>query len=75
MDWNAIKAAITEAWEDCQIYAPQSEIYRQMMAKYNLGMCGMATIAGQRIWIGSMKSGKGPNGIETAFPAVNNKFN
>lgn len=73
MNWDQVKAAITEAWEDCQIYS-DNNIYIKMKAKYGLQMIGLATIKGQKIWIGSTKSGKSGSGIETAFPAVNNKF-
>lgn len=74
MNWVQIQAAITQAWRDSRTYTPRSDIYRQLRDKYGLSWVGYATIGGQRIWIGATRSGVGDNGIDTAFPAVNNKF-
>jgi hypothetical protein len=73
MNWAAVRAAIVEAWEDGQINRT-NDIYVSMRNKYTLGMAGMATIGGQKIWVGSMQTGSAASQIGTAFPAVNNKF-
>src|SRR5262249_3717836 len=74
LDYNAIRQAVTDAWLDYKIYSPESEVYDQLANKYGLAWVGYATILGQRIWIGCTRSGAHNNPIETAFPAVDNKF-
>lgn len=74
MNFAAIQATVMEAWRDYKIYSPESEIYGQLAAKYNLSWAGLALIQGQKIWIGSGGAGTANNQIDTAFPAVNNKF-
>ncbi|QMW22861.1 EndoU domain-containing protein [Sandaracinobacteroides saxicola] len=74
MTWVQIQAAITAAWEDSHVYAPQSEVYGQIAAKYGLSWAGLATIGGHRIWVGGTRAGTMANPLDTAFPAVNNKF-
>ncbi len=74
MTWAEILTAVTDAWTDSRIYAPQSEVYGGMAAKYGLSWVGLATIAHQRIWIGAMRAGTAQHPIDTAFPAVGNKF-
>lgn len=74
MAWPAVKSAIEEAWQDYKTYHTVSEVYSQIANKYNLPWVGYATIQGKKIWIGSLSAGTQGNPIDTAFPAVNNKF-
>jgi hypothetical protein len=74
MNYDEIKAKVTEAWQDSKTYYKADTIYAQLAAKYGLAWVGLADIDGQKIWVGSTKSGNSSNPIVTAFPAVNNKF-
>ena len=74
MTWAEILAAVTDAWRDNRIYAPQSDVYGGLADKYGLSWVGLATISQQRIWVGATRAGTALNPIETAFPAVGNKF-
>jgi len=74
MNWAAIHAAVTEAWRDNKIYSPDSVVYAELAAAYNLSWVGLAAINGYKVWIGSTRPGTANNPIETAFPAVNHKF-
>ena len=74
MNYDAVKAKVIEAWRDSRTYTRDDTIYKDLAAKYGLSWVGMAQIGTQKIWIGSTKSGAQGQGLETAFPAVNNKF-
>jgi len=74
MAWPAVRASIIEAWQDYKTYHSVSDVYDQIANKYNLSWAGYATIQGQKIWVGSLSAGTQGNPIDTAFPAVNNKF-
>jgi hypothetical protein len=71
------KEYIREAWKDHCTYGSSQygggdvDIYKQMRDSFALKWVGMATIESQQIWVGS--GFVGPN-VDTAFPAVNNKF-
>lgn len=70
------KNYIMAAWRDYCTYGTGAhgggavDIYVQMKAANNLNWAGMATIGGQETWIGCAHAGP----VDTAFPAVNNKF-
>lgn len=71
MNWLSIKAVIESAWQDYNTYK-SNQIYVSM--RKHISWAGMAKIDGQKIWIGSLEAGTKANPINTAFPAVNNKF-
>jgi hypothetical protein len=73
---DTAKGYIRAAWKDACTYGSATygggdvEIYKQMRTSSGLNWVGMATISSQEIWIGCAHSGP----VDTAFPAVNNKF-
>lgn len=74
MTYEQIVATVSEAWRDSKIYTPDVATYRQIRDKYGLAWVGLAVISGQKIWVGSTRSGASTNKMETAFPAVNHQF-
>lgn len=70
------KDYIRAAWRDYCTYGTAAygggvvDIYKDMKNAFGLNWVGMATIGGQEIWIGCAHAGS----VDTAFPAVNNKF-
>lgn len=70
------KEYIKAAWKDACTYGSSEygggdvDIYKDMRKAFGLNWVGMATISSQEIWIGCQHSGP----VDTAFPAVNNKF-
>lgn len=70
------KDYIRAAWRDACIYGSSSygggdvDIYKDMRKAFGLNWVGMATMDSQETWVGCAHSGT----VDTAFPAVNNKF-
>jgi len=70
------KEYIKAAWKDACTYGSSAygggdvDIYKDMRKAFGLNWVGMATISSQEIWVGCAHSGS----VDTAFPAVNNKF-
>ncbi len=70
------KEYIKAAWKDACTYGSSAygggdvDIYKQMRTAFGLNWVGLASISSQEIWVGCAHSGS----VDTAFPAVNNKF-
>jgi hypothetical protein len=72
LDYDAIKAVVSEAWRDAKIYS-NVDIYQKLKAKSGLAWVGMAKIGGKRTWVGSGENGTNKS-LVSAFPAVNGRF-
>ncbi|MBI4903111.1 MAG: EndoU domain-containing protein [Acidobacteria bacterium] len=68
LNWAGVQAVIDEAYRDYQLNA-NNNIYQSKRSGAGITWAGMARIAGQDIWLAARG-----NPVDTAFPAVNNKF-